>query len=93
MPNYLHELMPLTESDRWNQHNPVSYDSQYFNLGSFKLNLGPNPPTSTSFTLEAPAALDNALRVLRACQLNKPILLEGSPGVGKTSLVAGKRKC
>jgi len=26
--------------------------------------------------------------ILRACQLDKPILLEGSPGVGKTSLVA-----
>lgn len=30
----------------------------------------------------------NAQRVLRALHLNKPILLEGSPGVGKTSLVA-----
>ena len=27
------------------------------------------------------------MRVIRACQLNKPILLEGSPGVGKTSLI------
>lgn len=29
------------------------------------------------------------MRVLRALQLKKAILLEGSPGVGKTSLVAG----
>lgn len=28
------------------------------------------------------------MRVLRALQLRKPVLLEGSPGVGKTSLVA-----
>jgi midasin len=41
-----------------------------------------------SFTLEAPTAYDNAMRVIRACQLNKPTLLEGSPGVGKTSLIA-----
>ncbi len=27
------------------------------------------------------------MRVIRAMQVNKPILLEGSPGVGKTSLV------
>jgi midasin len=27
------------------------------------------------------------MRVLRGCQLTKPILLEGSPGVGKTSLI------
>ena len=29
----------------------------------------------------------NAVRVLRALQLRKAVLLEGSPGVGKTSLV------
>lgn len=36
----------------------------------------------------APTTGRNALRVLRALQLRKPILLEGSPGVGKTSLIA-----
>ena len=30
----------------------------------------------------------NAQRIVRALQLSKPLLLEGSPGVGKTSLVA-----
>ena len=30
--------------------------------------------------------------MLRGLQLNKPILLEGSPGVGKTSLVAALAK-
>jgi midasin len=34
----------------------------------------------------------NASRVLRGLQLKKPILLEGSPGVGKTSLVAALAK-
>ena len=34
----------------------------------------------------------NALRVLRGLQLSKPILLEGSPGVGKTSLVSAIAK-
>lgn len=34
----------------------------------------------------------NAQRLLRALQLSKPILLEGSPGVGKTSLVAALAK-
>lgn len=29
----------------------------------------------------------NAFRILRAMQLGKPLLLEGAPGVGKTSLV------
>ncbi|KAJ1343425.1 hypothetical protein BSLG_002014 [Batrachochytrium salamandrivorans] len=43
---------------------------------------------SASFAMQAPTTLSNCMRVLRALQLNKPILLEGSPGVGKTSLIA-----
>lgn len=39
------------------------------------------------FSLTAPTVRQNALRVLRALQVSKPVLLEGSPGVGKTSLV------
>lgn len=44
------------------------------------------------FAFRAPTTGRNALRVLRALQLRKPILLEGSPGVGKTSLVAAMAK-
>lgn len=40
------------------------------------------------FALHAPTTATNAMRVVRALQVSKPILLEGSPGVGKTSLVA-----
>jgi len=40
----------------------------------------------------APTAARNAYRLLRAMQLRKAILLEGSPGVGKTSLVAALAK-
>ena len=40
------------------------------------------------FSLTASTPAENAGRLLRALQLTKPILLEGSPGVGKTSLVA-----
>lgn len=41
----------------------------------------------TTFTFEARTTRLNAMRVLRAMQLPKPIMLEGSPGVGKTALV------
>lgn len=44
------------------------------------------------FDFGAPTTGRNALRVLRALQLRKPILLEGSPGVGKTSLIAAMAK-
>ncbi|XP_053396218.1 midasin-like isoform X2 [Mercenaria mercenaria] len=39
------------------------------------------------YALKAPGTCLNAQRVLRALQLPRPLLLEGSPGVGKTSLV------
>lgn len=44
------------------------------------------------FTLSAPTTCANALKVLRAMKLSKPILLEGSPGVGKTSLIIALAK-
>ena len=39
------------------------------------------------YSLSAAGPKCNAFRLLRALQLPKPILLEGTPGVGKTSLV------
>lgn len=44
-------------------------------------------PFLLPYTLEAPGPHANAFRILRAMQLGKPLLLEGTPGVGKTSLV------
>ncbi|KAJ3255785.1 hypothetical protein HK103_006043 [Boothiomyces macroporosus] len=53
----------------------------------FVVPFGNCPPKSVSFALQAPTTLQNCVRVLRSMQLSKPILLEGSPGAGKTSLV------
>ena len=39
------------------------------------------------YSLEAAGPKKNIFRLLRAMQLGRPLLLEGSPGVGKTSLV------
>lgn len=44
--------------------------------------------SGAAFDFGAPTTARNALRVLRALQLRRAVLLEGSPGVGKTSLVA-----
>lgn len=54
--------------------------------------LGNLPIVLDGFTFSAPTTGLNASRVLRGLQLKKPILLEGSPGVGKTSLVAALAK-
>ena len=51
------------------------------------------PPSSgLQFDFTAPTVARNALRTLRALQLRKAVLLEGSPGVGKSSLVAALAK-
>ncbi|KAJ1957077.1 AAA ATPase midasin, partial [Linderina pennispora] len=44
--------------------------------------------SSGGFALHAPTTFDNLVKILRAMQVGKPLLLEGSPGVGKTTLVS-----
>ncbi|KAI9487690.1 MAG: hypothetical protein EXX96DRAFT_514297 [Benjaminiella poitrasii] len=59
-----------------------------FAIGPFQISRGQLAKTDIKFTLLAPTTSDNAMRVIRSMQLKKPILLEGSPGVGKTSLIS-----
>lgn len=61
--------------------------SNFVQLGSFAIPKGPLGSVMHNFNLQAPTARENAMRVVRACQVPKPVLLEGSPGVGKTSLI------
>ncbi|XP_046580737.1 midasin-like, partial [Haliotis rubra] len=59
-----------------------------FSIPPFSIPRGDlHPESSTKYALQAPTTCMNAQRVLRALQLPRPLLLEGSPGVGKTSLV------
>ncbi|GJP54985.1 hypothetical protein CLOM_g13979 [Closterium sp. NIES-68] len=60
-----------------------------FGFHPFYIPRGPRATdTSVPFELTAPTTNANVVRLLRAMQIRKPVLLEGSPGVGKTSLVA-----
>ncbi|CAG0883566.1 unnamed protein product [Cyprideis torosa] len=64
-----------------------------FGIPPFFVAKGPHEvPQSLAFSLSAPTPSVNLLRLLRAMQLSKPVLLEGSPGVGKTSLVLALAK-
>ncbi|KAL3316044.1 AAA ATPase midasin [Cichlidogyrus casuarinus] len=55
---------------------------------------GVNANRGSRFSLHCPTAALNMYRVLRGLQLNsRAILLEGSPGVGKTSLVTALARC
>ncbi|KAF5403822.1 hypothetical protein PHET_02306 [Paragonimus heterotremus] len=68
-------------------------DGLWFGADPFYLRTGPrlsNSPDSTAqpFSFSAPTPAMNLRRLLRAMQLpQRALLLEGSPGVGKTTLV------
>lgn len=56
--------------------------------GPFSISVGPLPVVNPeTFTMEAPTTSLNLIKLLRGIQIPKPILMEGSPGVGKTTLV------
>ncbi|KZT67287.1 hypothetical protein DAEQUDRAFT_812985 [Daedalea quercina L-15889] len=81
----LRQLVPIP---RGTLYNAVASDpAAEIQLGFFSVPRGPKECFSHAFNLQAPTTQDNVARIVRACQLPKPILLEGSPGVGKTSLV------
>ncbi|KAF2171699.1 hypothetical protein M409DRAFT_17936 [Zasmidium cellare ATCC 36951] len=85
------ELCRLSKVDAkaiYSQSFEAVTTGQAFAIGPFKVPRTQNATaTSVGFTFEPPTTRSNAMRVLRALQLRKPILLEGSPGVGKTALV------
>ncbi len=61
------------------------YDGERFGIYPFFIPIGSEKiPDKLGFKLSAPTTGINLRRVLRAMQISKPILLEGSPGVGKT---------
>ncbi|KAI0022098.1 hypothetical protein F4780DRAFT_246263 [Xylariomycetidae sp. FL0641] len=57
-------------------------------IGDFSIGRASNNDFEAGFALHAPTTKLNAMRIVRALQVQKPILLEGSPGVGKTTLVS-----
>ncbi|KAK5137883.1 hypothetical protein LTR08_006652 [Meristemomyces frigidus] len=87
----LHELGRILEADAtipYSASPSVEKNEYLFTVGSFSI------PSRTGakglpqgFTFEAETTRRNAMRVVRAMQLPKPVMLEGSPGVGKTAMV------
>ncbi|KQJ96949.1 midasin [Brachypodium distachyon] len=59
----------------------------HFGITPFYITKGHFASKRKGFEFMAPTISKNVLRVLRGMQLPKPVLLEGSPGVGKTSLI------
>ncbi|CAE6509447.1 unnamed protein product [Rhizoctonia solani] len=84
----LNELAPLLpEQDQMGETLEIGLRDKRFWVGSFSVAVGNLEPINSNLNLQAPTTHMNASRVVRALQIPKPLLLEGSPGVGKTSLI------
>ncbi|KAL2693850.1 hypothetical protein Neosp_000416 [[Neocosmospora] mangrovei] len=84
----LSELIGKDVSFVYETHPELSMNEQSLTIGHFSIPRSPVGVADPGFAFHAPTTRLNAMRVLRALQMQKPILLEGSPGVGKTTLVA-----
>lgn len=84
----LSELLQLDAASIYYQDATVAIEHGHLCVGPFKLPMSENSTPDPQFVMDAPTTLANAVRIARGLQSSKPILLEGSPGVGKTTLVA-----
>ncbi|ESZ93228.1 hypothetical protein SBOR_6384 [Sclerotinia borealis F-4128] len=71
----------FTPTQIQNQDNSIT-------IGGFSIPKQAGSDSDPGFAFDAPTTKLNGMRVLRALQVQKPILIEGSPGVGKTTLIA-----
>ncbi|WEW57086.1 AAA ATPase midasin [Emydomyces testavorans] len=84
----LGELFSFDAVSVYFKETRMEINEKQMRIGPFSLAMRSDFQPDPSFALNAPTTLTNTLRVVRGLQSSKPILLEGSPGVGKTALVA-----
>ncbi|KAK3357586.1 hypothetical protein B0T25DRAFT_604507 [Lasiosphaeria hispida] len=65
----------------------VKIDKTTLSIGDFSVARSPDAELDAGDEFGVPTTKMNAMRVIRALQGTKPILLEGNPGVGKTTLI------
>ncbi|KAF3354041.1 putative RING finger protein [Verticillium dahliae VDG1] len=84
----LSELLKCDATKIYRSQPEVTMDANTLSLGQFEIAREPGVAIDPTIAFNAPTTRLNLMRVLRSLQMQKPILLEGSPGVGKTTLVA-----
>ncbi|CEJ53778.1 hypothetical protein PMG11_00119 [Penicillium brasilianum] len=88
----LGELFSVDASKIYWQSSTVSLEPGFLQVGPFSLPTVGETDPDPQFTMDAPTTIANSVRIARGLQSSKPILMEGSPGVGKTTLVTALAK-
>jgi midasin len=86
----IHKLGALIGHDMnaiYNQNIVLENCASSLSIGDFSIPRTHGSSLDAGFALHAPTTKLNGMRILRALQVQKPILIEGSPGVGKTTLI------
>ncbi|GLA60542.1 hypothetical protein AtubIFM54640_001021 [Aspergillus tubingensis] len=83
----LREIFDVDASAIYRQRSSVDIEGSSLRVGPFCLPMNSDSMPDPEFIMDAPTTIANSVRIARGLQLPKPILLEGSPGVGKTTLV------
>ncbi|KAJ5702978.1 Midasin [Penicillium malachiteum] len=88
----LSELFSVNASTIYWESSSVTLESGVLKVGPFSLPTTGTTEADPQFTMDAPTTIANSVRIARGLQSSKPILMEGSPGVGKTTLVTALAK-
>lgn len=88
----LHHLFGIDASHIYSQSSTISLETGSLHIGPFALHVQGDARPDTGFIMDTPTTIANSVRIARGLQSSKPILLEGSPGVGKTTLVTALAK-
>jgi midasin len=84
----LQSMVDLDVVEQYRQTPGLSTTDDHLVVGSFTLPRAAGADRNTpEFVFDAPTTLRNTMKIVRALQMTRPVLLEGSPGVGKTAIV------
>ena len=81
------ELFQCDAAEIYQQEPPIAINGDALAIGPFRLKIHHQTEQDPSYSFNAPTTKSNITKIVRALQVKDSILLEGSPGVGKTTLI------
>lgn len=86
----LQKLAEITQTPSlpvYDESISLTMTREHIKVGDFTIPRAVVSIQKLELVFEAPTTLKNTMRLVRALQMQRPVLLEGSPGVGKTAIV------